>query len=143
MTSLRKDYYQIPYDPNPNDIENAPIAENGFVAQYPSIGLRDGQHEGDAFANFSWVHTFNSKTLVMVSPFYHYNAANFDSSPNDVPIASTDNRASAYAGGQVAFNANFARNNLQTGLYSFYQHDNELVGAIFNDGSWQSAVHRP
>ena len=25
VTSLRKDYYQIPYDPNPNDVENAPI----------------------------------------------------------------------------------------------------------------------
>ena len=24
VTSLRKDYYQIPYDPNPNDIENEP-----------------------------------------------------------------------------------------------------------------------
>src|SRR5579864_585169 len=135
VTSLRKDYYQIPYDPNPNDLENAPSAGNNFSAQYPSIGLRDGQHEGDAFANFSWVHTFNSKTLLTISPFYHYNSANFDSSLNDVPIASTDHRASTYAGGQVAFNANFARNNLQTGLYSFYQHDNELVGAIFNDGS--------
>jgi hypothetical protein len=135
VTSLRKDYYQIPYDPNSNDIENAPIPENGFKAQYPSIGLRDGQHEGDAFVNFSWVHTFNSKTLVAVSPLYHYNSANYDSSPNDVPIASTDHRASTYVGGQVAFDSTFARNNLQTGLYSFYQHDNELVGAIFNDGS--------
>ncbi len=45
--------------PIANDVENAPIPENGFVAQYPSIGLRDGQHEGDAFVNFSWVHTFN------------------------------------------------------------------------------------
>src|SRR6201998_1922101 len=135
VTSLRKDYYQIPYDPNPNDIENAAIAENGFSAQYPSIGLRDGQHEGDAFANFSWVHTFNSKTLLTISPFYHYNSANFDSSPNDVPVASTDHRASTYGGGQVAFSANVARNNLQTGLYSFYHTDNELVGAIFNDGS--------
>jgi hypothetical protein len=135
VTSLRKDYYQIPYDPNPNDVENAPIPENGFVAQYPSIGLRDGQHEGDAFVNFSWVHTFNSKTLLAVSPLYHYNSANYDSSPNDVPIASTDHRASTYIGGQLAFNANFARNNLQTGLYSFYQRDSELVGAIFNDES--------
>jgi outer membrane cobalamin receptor len=134
-TSLRRDYYQIPYDPNPNDIENAPIAENGGVAQYPSIGLRDGQHEGDAFVNFSWVHTINSKTLLTVSPFYHYNSANYDSSPNDVPIASTDHRASTFAGGQAAFNANFARNNLQTGLYGFYQQDNALFGAIFNDGS--------
>jgi hypothetical protein len=135
ITSLRKDYYQIPYDPDPNDIENAPIAANGFSAQYPSIGLRDGQHEGDAFVNFSWVHTFNSKTLLTISPFYHYNNANYDSSPNDVPIASTDHRASTYAGGQVSFNANSRRNNLQMGLYSFYQHDNGLFGAIFNDGS--------
>src|SRR5205823_9057748 len=28
VTSLRKDYYQIPYDPFPNDIENADIPEN-------------------------------------------------------------------------------------------------------------------
>ncbi len=61
VTSLRKDYYQIPYDPNPNDIENAPIPQNGGAAQYPSLGLRDGQHEGDVFVNFSWVHTFNAK----------------------------------------------------------------------------------
>jgi hypothetical protein len=135
VTSLRRDYYQIPYDPNPNDIENAPIAENGFKAQYPSFGLRDGQHEGDAFVNFSWVHTFDSKTLLTVSPFYHYNAANFDSRPNDFPIASTDHRTSTYAGGQIAFSANFAKNDIQTGLYSFYQHDNELFAAIFNDGS--------
>jgi hypothetical protein len=135
VTSLRKDYYQIPYDPNPNDLENGSIQGNDFQPQYPSIGLRDGQHEGDAFLTFSWVHTFNTKTLVTVSPFYHYNSANYDSSPDDVPIASTDHRASTYAGGQVAFNTNFARNDLQTGLYSFYQHDNELVGAIFNDGS--------
>jgi hypothetical protein len=143
VTSLRKDYYQIPYDPNPNDIENAPIPGNNFSAQYPSIGLRDGQHEGDAFVNFSWVHSFNSKTLLTVSPFYHYNSANYDGSPTDVPIASTDHRASTYAGGQVSFNANFAKNNLQTGLYSFYQKDNELFGAIFNDGSGNLAFTDP
>ena len=135
VTSLRRDYYQIPYDPNPNDIENAPIPQNNFSAQYPSIGLRDGQHEGDAFVNFSWVHSFNSKTLLTVSPLYHHNSANYDSSPNDTPIASTDHRTSSYAGGQVSFNANFARNNLQTGLYSFYQKDNALFAAIFNDSS--------
>src|SRR6202049_1501951 len=43
VTSLRKDYYQIPYDPNPNDIENAASAENGGMPQYPSIGLGGGQ----------------------------------------------------------------------------------------------------
>jgi hypothetical protein len=131
VTSLRKDYYQIPYDPTPGDLENGTNGDG----LYPSIGLRDGQHEGDAFVTFSWVHTFNSKTLLTVSPFYHYNSANYDSKPDDFPIASTDHRTSAYAGGQVAFSANVARNDLQIGTYSFYQKDDELFGAIFNDGS--------
>jgi TonB dependent receptor/Carboxypeptidase regulatory-like domain/TonB-dependent Receptor Plug Domain len=131
VTSLRKDYYQIPYDPVPGDLENGTNADG----LYPSIGLRDGQHEGDAFVTFSWVHTFNSNTLLTVSPFYHYNSAKYNSMPNDFPIASTDHRASTYAGGQVALNANLARNNLQVGLYSFYQRDSELFGAIFNDSS--------
>ena len=48
MTSLRRDYFQVPYDPNPNDIENGSIAANGFSPQYPSIGYRDGEHESDA-----------------------------------------------------------------------------------------------
>ena len=135
VTSVRRDYYQIPYDPFPNDIENAPVAENGFAAQYPSIGLRDGQHESDAFVNFSWVHTFNSRSLLTVSPFYHYNRTNYDSMPNDVPIASTSHRSSNYAGGQASFTVSIARNSLQTGLYSFYQQDHELFGAIFHDGS--------
>jgi hypothetical protein len=135
VTSLRKDYYQIPYDPFPNDIENAPIAANGFVAQYPSLGLRDGDHESDAIVNFSWVHTFNSQVLLTLSPFFHHNRADYASSPQDFPVATTQNRGSTYGGGQVSLAANLAKNNLQVGLYSFYQQDNELFGAVFNDGS--------
>jgi len=130
MTSLRKDYYQIPYDPFPNDIEN-----NSVNGQYPSIGLRDGDHESDAIVNFSWVHTFNSRLLLTVSPFYHYNRANYDGSSQDIPITTTQDRSSTYGGGQVSFSANIAKNNLQAGLYSFYQKDDEQFGAIFNDGS--------
>jgi len=137
VTSLRKDYYQIPYDPFPNDIENAPIAANGFAAQYPSLGLRDGDHESDAIVNFSWVHTFNSKLLLTVSPFFHRNSADYASSPNDFPVVTKQDRSSTYGGGQVSFAANTARNNLQVGVYSFYQRDNETFGAIFNDGSSQ------
>jgi hypothetical protein len=134
VTSLRKDYYQIPYDPFPNDIENAAIPANGFVAQYPSLDLRDGDHESDALANFSWIHTFNSKLLLTISPFFHYNDANYDSAPTD-PVASTQHRGSTYGGGQLSFSANLPKNNLQLGIYSFWQKDNELFGAIFNDGS--------
>ncbi len=130
VTNLRKDYYQIPYDPYPNDIENNPV--NG---QYPTIGLRDGDHESDVLANFSWVHTFSPQLLLTVSPFFHYNRADYSSSAQDYPVATTQNRGSTYAGGQVSFAANVAKNNLQVGLYSFYQKDDELFGAVFNDGS--------
>ena len=130
ITSMRKDYYQIPYDPNPNDIQNAPIAANGFVAQYPTIGLRDGDHESDALLNFSWVHTFNSKVLLTVSPFYHRNSANYDGSLND-PVVTKQPRTSTYVGGQVSLNAKLPRNNLQVGSYDFYQKDSEGFGVVF------------
>jgi hypothetical protein len=135
VTSLRKDYYQIPYDPNPGDIENAPTPQNGFAAQYPSIGLRDGDHESDAIVNLSWVHTFNSQLLLTISPFFHYNAADYSGAAQDFPVSTTQNRSSSYAGGQISFSANAAKNDLQVGEYSFYQQDNELFGAAFNDGS--------
>jgi outer membrane receptor protein involved in Fe transport len=135
VTSMRKDYYQIPYDPTEGDLENGFLVNGERNGQFPSIGLRDGDHESDAVANFSWVHTFNSQMLLTVSPFYHRNSADYASSPNDFPAATTQDRSSTYAGGQVSFNANVSRNNLQAGLYSFYQQDNELFGATFNDGT--------
>lgn len=135
VTSLRKDHYQIPYDPFPTDIENGAIPENNFTPQYPSIGLRDSDSESDALMNFSWVHTFNSHSLMTLSPFYHYNAAKYESSPLDIPVAATQDRGSQYAGGQASFNINFVKNDLQAGVYSFYQQNREQFGAIFNDGS--------
>ena len=134
VTALRKDYYQIPYDPDPNSAENQ---------QFPSYGLRDGQHESDALMNFSWVHTFNSKSLLTVSPFYHFNRANLEGAPNDYPVSTTDNRSSHYGGGQVTFSTDIARNNLQVGFYGFGQQDNELFGLTFNDGSGNMNFRQP
>jgi Carboxypeptidase regulatory-like domain/TonB-dependent Receptor Plug Domain len=126
VTSLRRDYYQIPYDPNPASAENQ---------IFPSSGLRDGQHESDAFVAFSWVHTFSPNMLLVVSPFYHFNRADYESRPTDTPTAATDNRASSYAGGQATFSLSVARNNAQFGVYGFGQQDRETFGLIFNDHS--------
>ena len=130
VTSLRRDFYQIPYDPYFGDLENgaSSCTTTDDNAQYPTICLRDTQHEGDAVTSFSWVHTFNSKTLITVSPFYHYNHANYDSPPSDSPSASTDHRASSYAGGQLSFQSEIARNTLQAGAFGFYQRNDELFG---------------
>ena len=140
ITSLRRDYFQVPYDPFPDDIENGSIPANGFSPQYPSIGLRDGEHEADAGLLFTWLHTFNSHLMTTVSPFYHYNSGDYGSRPADTPVASTLDRSSTYVGGQASLAANYKKNDLQVGFLSFYQSDNQFFGAIFNDGSGNQAV---
>ncbi len=126
VTQARSDFFQIPYDPDPNSFENL---------QFDSSGLRDAQHEHDALAAFSWLHTFSPSTVLQVSPFFHYNAADYDPNPNDTPVATTSHRASNYAGVQGSITTEIARNTLQAGLYSYGQHDRYLFGAVFNDAS--------
>jgi TonB dependent receptor-like, beta-barrel/Carboxypeptidase regulatory-like domain/TonB-dependent Receptor Plug Domain len=123
VSSARRDYYQIPFDPDPGSVGNQ---------DFPSSGFRDAQHEADAFVNFSWVHTFNSKLLLTASPFYHFNQANYDAPVSDFPSATSDHRSSNYGGGQIAFTGSFARNNLQVGGYGFGQQDNQLLEVISN-----------
>ena len=126
VTALRKDYYQVPYDPNFNDLESS---------QFDSAGTRDGDHESDVLINSSWVHTFNSKLLLTISPLFHRNSADYESNPNDYPTATTDRHSSTYAGGQVGFGANFNKNDLQVGFYGFHQNDSQQLGILFNCAS--------
>ncbi len=118
--SLRRDYYQMPI--SPLDVANGVIQ-------------MDGQHEADGYLNFSWVHTLSHSGLLTVSPFYHFNSANYDSSPNDFPNAITDHRTSNYVGAQTTLSFTVARNSIEGGFYGFWQHDNQFFGVLFNDGS--------
>ncbi len=124
----RQDFFQIPYDPDPNDYQCA----SGY---YCSTGLRDGQTERDSFLIANWVHTFSPTSILSVAPFYHYNQSNYDAPANDQPVATTWHQASNYAGGQADFKADIKRNDFSAGLYSFYQGENDLFGTIINDGS--------
>jgi hypothetical protein len=135
VTSLRKDYYQIPNAPGViNEDQNNPetIVTTPFP---PGTFQEDGEHESDAFVNFSWVHTFSPNFLMTISPLYHFNSADYSGNPNDFPISTTDNRGSTYAGGQAILTALVARNNMEVGAYGFWQRDNQLFGMLFNDGS--------
>jgi hypothetical protein len=126
VTSLREDYYQIPIDPNPNSVGNQ---------AYPSFGLRDGEHETDGYVTFSWVHTFNPNVLLTVSPFYHYNSADYQGGANDFPVISTVNQNANYGGLQAALNANVWRNDIQVGVYGFGQREHNFFENQFTDGS--------
>ncbi|MGH9865816.1 MAG: TonB-dependent receptor plug domain-containing protein, partial [Candidatus Acidiferrales bacterium] len=126
VTSLRRDYYQIPYDPDPNSSQNQ---------QFDTSGLRDAQRESDAVLDFSWVRTIRSNMLLTVSPFYHYNSANYAGAPKDFPISTTDDRVSNYGGGQATFSLSVAKNDAQIGFYGYKQRDSQLFDLIFNDQS--------
>jgi hypothetical protein len=125
VASLRRDYYQIPIDPNPNSAGNQ---------VYPSYGLRDSEREPDGYVTFSWIHTFNSNLLLTVSPFYHYNQAAYNGGPNDVPVISTVHQTANYAGAQASLNATVVKNNdFQVGVYGFAQHQANFFNNVFTD----------
>ena len=128
VTSLRQDYYQIPYDPDPNSIGNQQLVAAGAS---PSCGLRDGEHETDGYVTFSWVHTFNPNVLMTVSPFYHYNQASYNASPNDVPTITNVEQTANYGGLQASVDATVWKNNVQAGVYGFAQHENNYFGNVF------------
>jgi outer membrane receptor protein involved in Fe transport len=126
VTSLRRDYYQIPIDPDPASLGNQ---------VYPSSGLHDAEIEPDGYVTFSWVHTFNPKTLLTVSPFYHYNGADYKGGANDYPVISTVDQDANYVGMQTALNYNFWKNDLQAGVYGFFQHQYNYFNNDFTDGT--------
>ena len=126
VSQLRTDYYQIPYDPDPNDWENQ---------LYDSSGLRDGEHETDSYGAFTWLHTFSPSSTAQISPFYHFNRANYQSSPNDQPASTTADETGFYSGLQANISTVVAKNALSAGIYGYAQHENDIFGAVFNDGS--------
>src|SRR5580693_781520 len=116
VTSVRRDTYQIPNGPDDQ-----------------AAGINDVERESDAFVNVSWVRTFKAGMLLTVSPFYHYNTANFEGGAGD-PIVTIDERRSQYGGAQATFSGEVAKNNLQVGFYGFKQQDDQLFALTFNDG---------
>jgi outer membrane cobalamin receptor len=129
VAQLRRDFYQVPFDPN----------DPGTQGQF----LRDANHENDSFVTFSWVRTFSPGLMLTVSPFYHYNSANYQSSFQDFPSSANENRSSKYEGGQTTLSWIKNRSNLRVGLYGFSQQDGQLFGLICHDPSQCENVDPP
>jgi outer membrane receptor for ferrienterochelin and colicin len=102
FSTLRRDDYQVPSTP-------------------------DNELERDAVADFTWAHTFRPSVLLTVSPFFHHNTADYEGSPEDVPISPTQQRSSDYAGAQISLNATTNKHTARIGVYGFGQHDDEFV----------------
>jgi Carboxypeptidase regulatory-like domain/TonB-dependent Receptor Plug Domain len=126
------------YDATPDDQIRFVFSarhDNYNIPNNPGDLLDDVQRETDSFGILSWVHTLNADAALTTSLFAHYNAANLDASPNDFPIATTDQRASTYLGGQEVLRWHLTLNDVQIGVLGFSQHDTETFNILFNDGS--------
>jgi len=116
---LREDFYQVPFDPNDPNID-------------PGTFLQDTNKERDGFVLVTWLHTFSPGLILSVSPFYHYNNVNYESSPLDIPSSATENLTSNYEGGEANLSWVANWNNLRAGLYGFAQQSTQTFGLICN-----------
>lgn len=122
VTSARGDHYQVP---NSDDQQ--------------AQGIRDVEDERDDFVNFSWLHTLGNGTMLTVSPFYHYNRANYTGgyvgAPDEDLTIPRDDRASNYIGGVASIGINKGKHNLRAGVQVWGAHDNQLFSTVQGDGS--------
>ena len=129
VAQLRRDFYQVPFDPNDPDTQG----------QF----LRDANRENDSFVTFSWVRTFSPGLMLTISPFYHYNSANYQSSLQDFPSSANENRSSKYEGGQATLSWIRDRSNLRVGFYGFSQQDEQLFGLLCHNPAQCQNVDPP
>ena len=129
VAQSRRDFYQVPFDPN------NPATQGQF--------LHDVNRENDSFVAFSWVRTFNPGLMLTISPFFHSNGANYQSSLQDFPSSANEDRSSKYVGGQGALSWIKDRSNLRVGLYGFAQQDDQLFGLICHDPAQCENVDPP
>jgi outer membrane receptor protein involved in Fe transport len=125
VASARGDHYQIPNTPEQQE-----------------VGIRDLDVERDVFGNFSWVHTFGPGMLLTVSPFYHFNRANFVGGPEDTPYILDNSRSSHYLGGQATLGVVKGKHNAQFGLEGFVQRDDTFFGLRSSGAGGQPPIQQ-
>ncbi|HEX7361722.1 MAG TPA: TonB-dependent receptor, partial [Bryobacteraceae bacterium] len=118
ILSTRRDDYQIP---------NTPEQQNA--------GILDRDLERDDLLGFSWTHTFSEGMLFRLTPYFHFNQAEYLGGPNDTPYILTDNDRSNYAGVRSALQIHKAANSASLGFEAWGQHDNSFFGLRANPGA--------
>jgi len=87
------------------------------------------------------MHTFNANLQLTVSPFYHYNQASYNASPNDVPVVTDVKQISNYGGAQASLAATIAKkNDIEAGLYGFAQRQSNFFNNFFWPVTWDRAL---
>ena len=117
VTAIRRDDYQIPNTPDDQ-----------------ASGVRDRDQESDALLNFSWVHSAARRLLFTVSPFYHFNRADYYGGPNNPGLSTLDKLNTGYGGAQVSARSITKRDSARAGIYGYGEHDSRIFGLTATDG---------
>jgi len=117
IVSLRENHYQVPNDPD---------------AQ--AAGIADLDLERDYLVGLHWTHSFSDGVLFTLSPYYHFNSANYLGGPNDTPYILNDNSRSNYLGGRSVIQVQKKHHNARAGVEIWGQHDNTFFGLTANPG---------
>ena len=117
IASLHESHYQIPND------------QDGQAA-----GIRDLDLEKDYLGGFHWTHTFSDGVVFTLSPYYHYNHAQYMGGPQDTPYVVNDNNRSNYLGARSVLQIQKKQNSLLAGIEVWGQRDNTFFGLTGNPG---------
>jgi outer membrane receptor protein involved in Fe transport len=127
IASVRGDHYQIP---NTEDQESA--------------GVRDLDLERDYLAGFNWAHSLSDGIVFSLTPYFHYNSAQYRGGPLDTPFVVNDNVRSDYLGGRSVLQMEKKRHNARAGAEVWAQRDNAFFALAANPGGQvlqQAEVH--
>ena len=128
VTSLRRDYYQIPIDPDPRFTRQTRCTRRAACTT-PKL-------EPDG--NFTFLvgpHLQPQHTADGFLPFITTTGQTIKAAPTTILSISTVNQNANYVGMQTALIYNFWRNDLQAGVYGFFQHQYTYFDNYFTDGS--------
>ena len=107
LASLRGENYQIPN-----------------TAAQQAAGIADVDRERDGLLGMTWTHVTGSGGLITVTPFYHYNRADYAGGANDTPFILNDSRRSQYYGVMTGATLPLGRyNTLNSGIFVWGQRD--------------------
>jgi len=124
-TSLRRDHYQIP-----NSLDDQ------------AAGIRDLNRERDAFVNFSWVRTASHGLLLTVSPYYHFNRADYLGVSGDRPVIPENDRSSHYVGANATLSVITGKHNAKAGVTGFAERENTFLSLTSTDPGVASLAQR-
>ncbi len=124
-TSVRADHYQIPNTPEDQ-----------------ADGVRDLERERDAFVNFSWLRTTSSGRVLTVSPYYHFNRANYEGYGGTRPVIPENDRGSHYIGAQATLAIVKGRHNAKAGMSGFAENENSFLNLQSTDPLQPSLAQR-